>query len=68
MRLMEFTETIKDLEKERDEEPGGVMKEVEKRLVEAQNADIKIQSSLQHKREAATKEKENTKGIEKSYT
>lgn len=67
-KVEELTETIKSLEKERDEEAGGVMKEIEKRLVEAQNADTKIQSSLQHKKEAATKEKKNKKAIEKSYT
>ena len=55
------------MEKERDEEAGGVLKEIEKRLVVAQNDDTKIQSSLQHKKEAVTNEKKNKKAVEKSY-
>eukprot|EP00057_Strongylocentrotus_purpuratus_P033292 XP_790892.1 PREDICTED: structural maintenance of chromosomes protein 2-like [Strongylocentrotus purpuratus] len=67
-KLLELTNTIQALEKERDEEAGGVLKEIEKRLVEAQNSDTKIQSSLQHKKEAVTNEKKNKKAVEKSYT
>ncbi|XP_063962913.1 structural maintenance of chromosomes protein 2-like [Lytechinus pictus] len=67
-KIVELGDTIQALEKERDEEAGGVLKEIEKRLVETQNDDTKIQSSLQHKKEAVNKEKKNKKAIEKSYT
>ncbi|XP_041476004.1 structural maintenance of chromosomes protein 2-like [Lytechinus variegatus] len=67
-KVVELGDTIQALEKERDEEAGGVLKEIEKRLVETQNDDTKIQSSLQHKKEAVNKEKKNKKAIEKSYT
>ncbi|XP_072173354.1 structural maintenance of chromosomes protein 2-like [Diadema setosum] len=66
-KVTDLTDAIKELEKERDVEAGGVMQAIEKRLVEAQNADTKLQSSLQHKKETMAKEKKNKKGIEKSY-
>lgn len=67
-KLLELADTIQALEKERDEEAGGVLKDIEKRLVVAQNDDTKIQSSLQHKKEAVNNEKKNKKAVEKSYT
>ncbi len=58
---------IENLEKQRDEEAGGVLQELEKKLAEKQNADTKMQSSVKNQKELLNKEKKNKKGIEKSY-
>ena len=58
---------IQNLEKQRDEEAGGALMEIEKKLAEKQNADTKMQSSVKNQRELLNKEKKNKKAIEKSY-
>ena len=66
-KIVEIGEFIKDLERQRDSEAGGAMKEIEKALTERQNADTKMQSSVQHQKEGLAKEKKNKKAILKSY-
>ena len=66
-KITELGEFIKDLERQRDAEAGGTMKEIEKSLAERQNADTKMNSSVQHQQEALAKEKKNKKAILKSY-
>ncbi|XP_038075031.1 structural maintenance of chromosomes protein 2-like [Patiria miniata] len=66
-KIAELGQLIKDLEKQRDAEAGGRMKEIEKALAERQNVDTKMQSSVQHQREALAKEKKNKKAVLKSY-
>ncbi|XP_033637022.1 structural maintenance of chromosomes protein 2-like [Asterias rubens] len=66
-KIVEIGELIKDLERQRDSEAGGAMKEIEKALTERQNTDTKMQSSVQHQKEALAKEKKNKKAILKSY-
>ena len=58
---------IQNLEKQRDEEAGGALMEIEKKLAEKRNADTKMQSSVKNQRELLNKEKKNKKAIEKSY-
>lgn len=63
----ELETLIHALEKKRDEEAGGALMGIEKKLAEKQNADTKMQSSVKHQRELLNKEKKNKKAIEKSY-
>ncbi|XP_072023463.1 LOW QUALITY PROTEIN: structural maintenance of chromosomes protein 2-like [Amphiura filiformis] len=66
-KISELATVIENLEKQRDEEAGGILQELEKKLAEKQNADTKMQSSVKNQKELLNKEKKNKKGIEKSY-
>lgn len=59
---------ITELEKKRDEEAGGILKDLETALTERQNEDAKMQSTIQHQRETLNQEKKKKKGIEKSFS
>ncbi|KAJ8040749.1 Structural maintenance of chromosomes protein 2 [Holothuria leucospilota] len=65
-QVLDLDRVIAELEQKRDEEAGGILKDLETALSERQNEDAKMQSSIQHKRETFNQEKKKKKGIEKS--
>lgn len=67
-QVLDLDRVISELEQKRDEEAGGILKDLETALSERQNEDAKMQSSIQHKRETFNQEKKKKKGIEKSLS
>ncbi|XP_033121328.1 structural maintenance of chromosomes protein 2-like [Anneissia japonica] len=72
-RLKEIDDTlfalgkeIQTLQNQREEEASGTLKVLEAKLTEKQNADTRIQTSLQHKTEALNKEKNSLNDLFKS--
>lgn len=66
--MLDLDRVIGELEQKRDEEAGGILKELETTLSERQNEDTKMQSTIQHQRETLNQEKKKKKGIEKSFS
>ncbi|XP_077867621.1 structural maintenance of chromosomes protein 2-like [Saccoglossus kowalevskii] len=65
-KIAEITEDIKNLEKKRDAESGGVMKALEENLTEIQKKDALAQAAVDNKKESLKAEKKKKKDLEKN--